>query len=220
MTADGISLLRAWRSQSLISLSFNAQIQSRLIERRILIEKEVLTYGEAPAGIKEVFELCRGFERAYQSFVNESPVAGKVKEAFMGDKGLSGTVKKVTIEKVFEIANVKKVCRYADGYQPHLVSPEHGCRALGVEALDLVCPPVNACVQAVYALLLNAAREAAEKAGEHTESALLGSLPMHVPDFKNVVMPAITAALDEWKMDTERSESSSSSSSYLIVILA
>jgi hypothetical protein len=34
------------------------------------VEREVLKYGEAPAGIKEVFELCRGFERAYVSFVN------------------------------------------------------------------------------------------------------------------------------------------------------
>lgn len=36
------------------------------------MEKEVLKYGEAPAGIKEVFELCRGFERAYVSLVNVS----------------------------------------------------------------------------------------------------------------------------------------------------
>jgi dynamin GTPase len=34
------------------------------------LEKEVLKYGEAPTGIKEVFELCRGFERAYVEFVN------------------------------------------------------------------------------------------------------------------------------------------------------
>lgn len=45
---------------------------ARLSERRIIVEKEVLKYGEAPAGIKEVFELCRGFERAYVSFVNVS----------------------------------------------------------------------------------------------------------------------------------------------------
>lgn len=48
-------------------------------------------------------------------------------------------------------------------------------------------------------------REAAEKAGYHTEAALMGALPMHVPDFKTLVMPAIVAALDEWKQDAERS---------------
>jgi hypothetical protein len=41
-----------------------------LVEKRIAIEKEVLKYGEAPAGIKEVFELCRGFERAYVELIN------------------------------------------------------------------------------------------------------------------------------------------------------
>eukprot|EP00967_Tisochrysis_lutea_P061767 scaffold79221_cov17-Tisochrysis_lutea.AAC.1 len=46
------------------------QLHARLAERRIGIEKEVLKYGEAPTGIKEVFELCRGFERAYVEFVN------------------------------------------------------------------------------------------------------------------------------------------------------
>ncbi len=49
-------------------------------------------------------------------------------------------------------------------------------------------------------------REAAEKAGQHTEAALMGALPMVVPDFKNVVMPAIVVALDEWKRDAEKSE--------------
>ena len=51
-------------------------------------------------------------------------------------------------------------------------------------------------------------REAADKAGEHTEAALMGSLPMYVPDFKNVVMPAIVHALDEWRNEAEKSESS------------
>lgn len=56
----------------LLSLS---QLSARLSERRIAVEKEVLKYGEAPAGIKEVFELCRGFERAYTSYVNVSKTA-------------------------------------------------------------------------------------------------------------------------------------------------
>uniref|UniRef100_A0A7S0WQI3 Dynamin GTPase n=1 Tax=Chlamydomonas leiostraca TaxID=1034604 RepID=A0A7S0WQI3_9CHLO len=177
---------------------------ARLSERRIAVEKEVLKYGEAPAGIKEVFELCRGFERAYVSYVNESPVASKIKEAFMGEKGLAGSVRKLPLEKLFELSTVKSICRTSDGYQPHLVSPEAGMRSLAQESLDQVSEPVHACVQQVYLLLLNAAREAAEKAGQFTEAALMGSMPMYVPDFKNVVMPAIVAALDEWKAEADK----------------
>jgi len=174
-------------------------LHARLAERRIGIEKEVLKYGEAPTGIKEVFELCRGFERAYVEFVNESPVASKIREVFLGEKGLNGAIRKLPIEGVFELKNVKKICKEADGYQPHVMAPEAGIRRLGSDALDLVNAPVNAAVQQVYTLLVNAAREAAEKAGEFTESALMGAMPMHVPDFKTVIMPATVAALDEWK---------------------
>lgn len=49
-------------------------------------------------------------------------------------------------------------------------------------------------------------REAAEKAGQFTEAALMGAMPMCVPNFKNVVMPAIVHALDEWKHDAIKSE--------------
>ena len=34
----------------------------------------------------------------------------------------------------------------------------------------------------------------------------MGSLPMYVPDFKTVCMPAIVSALNEWKKDAEKSE--------------
>lgn len=50
----------------------HTQIHPRLTERRNLLEREVLRYGEPPSGIKEVFELCRGFERAYVTFVGVS----------------------------------------------------------------------------------------------------------------------------------------------------
>ncbi|KAG2435366.1 hypothetical protein HXX76_007439 [Chlamydomonas incerta] len=180
------------------------QVLYRLQEKRIALERVVLQYGEAPAGIKEVFELCRGFERAYTNFINESPVASKIKEAFLGEKGLAGKIKKLPMDKVYDVKNVKSACRQADGYQMSLVAPEKGLRLVTTEALDFVTDPVNTCVQEVYNLLVNAAREAAEKAGTFTEAALMGAMPMYVPDFKNVVMPAIVAALDEWKKESEK----------------
>ena len=50
---------------------------------------------------------CRLFSSTF--LMQESIVASKMKEAFMGDKGLSGVVRKAELEKVFEINNVKKV---------------------------------------------------------------------------------------------------------------
>lgn len=49
------------------------QIIERLTERRIAVEKAVTTLGEAPSGLRDVFELCRGFERAFSNIVNVRP---------------------------------------------------------------------------------------------------------------------------------------------------
>lgn len=49
-----------------------SQVIERLTERRIAVEKAVNTLGEAPSGLRDVFELCRGFERAFANIVNVS----------------------------------------------------------------------------------------------------------------------------------------------------
>lgn len=48
------------------------QVIERLTERRIVVEKAVSTLGEAPQGLRDVFELCRGFEKAFSNIVNVS----------------------------------------------------------------------------------------------------------------------------------------------------
>lgn len=37
-----------------------------------MVEKAVSTLGEAPTGLRDVFELCRGFEKAFSNIVNVS----------------------------------------------------------------------------------------------------------------------------------------------------
>eukprot|EP00983_Pelagomonas_calceolata_P118239 1160488-Pelagomonas_calceolata.AAC.2 len=82
-----------------------------------------------------------------------------------------------------------------EGRGVHRVSP-HESHANARTRLQVLC----------YAMPAHARREAAEKAGEFTESALMGAMPMHVPDFKTVIMPATVAALDEWKHEAVKSE--------------
>lgn len=182
------------------------QVIERLTERRIAVEKAVTTLGEAPSGLRDVFELCRGFERAFTNIVNESPAANKIKEAFFSERGLAGNVQRLPMEKVFELESVKRITKTADGYQPHLVSPERGLRLMATKALDQVEGPVSTCVSAVYAMLVSAAREAAASAGEHTEAAMSGKVPLNVPEFKNFIMPSVVRALDEWRSEAEKSE--------------
>ena len=53
-----------------------------------------------------------------------------------------------------------QVVREADGYQPHLVSPEYGLQRLVDETLALTLEPVSTCVRRVHQVLLDAARHA------------------------------------------------------------
>lgn len=70
----------------------------------------------------------------------------------------------------------------------------------------LHCPVWQECVSQVYTLLVSAARDAAAVAGEHTEAAMNGKVPLIVPEFKTFIMPAVIRALDEWRAEGEKSE--------------
>jgi hypothetical protein len=87
-----------------------------------------------------------------------------------------------------------------------MVSPERGLQLMASKALDKVEGPVQECVSQVYTLLIAAARDAATVAGEHTEAAMNGKVPLNVPEFKTFIMPAIVRALDEWRAEAERSK--------------
>ncbi len=50
------------------------QVIERLTDRRIAVEKAVNSLGEAPSGLRDVFELCRGFERGFATIINVSAV--------------------------------------------------------------------------------------------------------------------------------------------------
>jgi len=136
------------------------QLFSRLSEKRIAVEKEFSKIPAPPKASKDVFQLCRGFERAFAQTLEVSVdpsistasriclqhvsclscvrncqytkhislsvcccwglqqvwthvqtvgYSAMIREAFQGDKGLQGIVKKLPIERQFRLDNVKTV---------------------------------------------------------------------------------------------------------------
>jgi hypothetical protein len=51
-----------------------------------------------------------------------------------------------------------QVCREADGYQRHLVSPESGLRRLIEESMILIADPIITAVHRIHLLLVESAR--------------------------------------------------------------
>lgn len=115
-------------------------------------------------------------------------------------------MRRLPLEGVFDLGHVKEVCRTADGYQPHLVSPERGLKLLAAEALAMAHEPVRLCCRQVHTLLLSAAKAAAASAGQHTEAAAAGGPALHAPRFASAVMPVVVQALEEWREEAERGE--------------
>jgi hypothetical protein len=47
-----------------------------------------------------------------------------------------------------------QICRQADGFQPHLVSPERGIKRLVQEAMELTSPHVHRFVDEIHLVLM------------------------------------------------------------------
>ncbi|KAI9121842.1 hypothetical protein K1719_007232 [Acacia pycnantha] len=90
-------------------------------------------------------ELCREFEDKFRQHLAGGEGNGwKVVASFEGN--FPNRIKKLPIDRHFDLNNVKRVVLEADGYQPHLISPEKGLRSLIKGVLELAKDPSRLCV--------------------------------------------------------------------------
>ena len=173
----------------------------RLRLRRVAVERELDALPAPPKSTRDVFALCRGFERAFGATVDSTEYAAHIRNAFQ-EGGLAGAIRRLPLEAGFRLDVVKATVRETDGFQPHLVSPEAGLRRLVGDALTLVGDPVAACVHRIHTVLLAAAREAATKASlmaDAGSSSTAGREPLRLPAFEAAVITAATRALEGWR---------------------
>ncbi|KAL3150906.1 hypothetical protein ABBQ32_000657 [Trebouxia sp. C0010 RCD-2024] len=177
------------------------ELLARLSEKRAAVEKEFNKIPAAPKAARDVFQLCRGFERAFAQTLETVGYSAMIREAFAGDKGLSGIVRRLPIERQFRLDNVKMVCREADGFQRSLVSPEAGLRRLVHDSVETVLMPVDATVRRVHQVLIDASREAARKASAYAEDGTFmeSKEPLRLPAFEKVIGFAVQKALEDWR---------------------
>eukprot|EP01025_Chloroclados_australasicus_P033501 TRINITY_DN3419_c0_g3_i1.p1 TRINITY_DN3419_c0_g3~~TRINITY_DN3419_c0_g3_i1.p1 ORF type:complete len:859 (-),score=123.85 TRINITY_DN3419_c0_g3_i1:255-2831(-) len=182
------------------------QLSERLAQKRAALEKELDALGEEPKnqGVAAIFTQCRGFARVFEKLLNDTDKAAQIRELFHGTVGMTGKAKRINWSKEFTLDIVKRACRQADGYQPHLVSPEKGLQKLTMDALNKLKPIVQETVVATHQLLLEAAKEALAHASEGTEMGdiLKISTKSRLPKFESTIMASVTRALEEWKADS------------------
>ena len=79
----------------------------------------------------------------FRKKLNETHTTTMIREAFLGDAGLRANIENLKLDTFFNETYVKQICRQADGYQPHLVSPEKGLKLLVKEAMGYVLLPAE-----------------------------------------------------------------------------
>lgn len=180
------------------------QVVNRLSDRRAAADKELLALGEAKKGMNDIFRHCRGFERAYSAMLQEANTSFKIRGVVEG--GLPEMLRKIPIEKRFNKNYVREICREADGYQPHIVSPERGIKRLVQEAMSLTSDHVHKFVDEIHMVLVDTVRESARRS-VLSEAGVVdfnsaGRLEfLRIKGFETAVIVAAGQALEEWKKE-------------------
>jgi dynamin GTPase len=157
------------------------------------VEEELVRLGERRATTSEghravVLEMAREFEDTFIQHIESGEVGGaKMVSSF--ETSLPQRIRRLPLDDLFELAAIKKLVEEADGYQPYLLSPEKGLRALVKKCLDLAKPPSIQCVDEVHRTLLEVVSAAA---------AVTPGLSRYPPLRRHMVELA-SAALDSYR---------------------
>ncbi|PSS11607.1 Dynamin-related protein like [Actinidia chinensis var. chinensis] len=113
---------------------------------------------DAGAHLYTILELCRAFDHVFKEHLDGGrPGGDRIYGVF--DYQLPAAIRKLPFDRHISLQNVRKVVSEADGYQPHLIAPEHGYRRLIEGALNYFKGPAEASVDAVHFILKELVRK-------------------------------------------------------------
>ncbi|KAG0632286.1 hypothetical protein M758_1G317400 [Ceratodon purpureus] len=162
------------------------------------VEEELVRLGELRVETSEgtraiALELCREFEDKFLQHIQTGEGGGwRVVQSFEG--ALPKRIKQIPLDNLFELSSIKKLVLEADGYQPYLLSPEKGLRALIRKSLELAKDPAKHCVDEVHRILLDIVSASANA------TPGLGKYP----PLKREMVAIASAALDEYRSESKK----------------
>ncbi|GAQ87226.1 Dynamin related protein [Klebsormidium nitens] len=165
--------------------------------RSAQVEEELVRLGERRATTSEghravVLELAREFDDTFNQHIESGEVGGaKMVSSF--ETSLPQRIRRLPLDDLFELAAIKKLVEEADGYQPYLLSPEKGLRALVKKCLDLAKPPSLQCVDEVHRTLLEVVSAAA---------AATPGLSRY-PPLRRCIVELASGALDAYRLEAK-----------------
>ena len=164
-----------------------------LVARQRAIEREIQEKGGADDlnALSEILSCIRGLSIQFNESMRSMPGPETViREKFEGLKA-SVNEARSSIDRVFEVDNVRKVIQMSDGYAPHLSSPEKAIRALIRESFECMKEPSRACIAEVGEVLLEAINDVVEAMAEGWAESY--------PELKKCLSEVSCDCVEDWK---------------------
>ena len=139
------------RQVARLSTGVAAKVLAELDREVVAMERELgrLSTSVAPS---TAYDLCRAFARAFEARLALRGCT--ILRCFAADQnGLAAAFARLPLGALFSPARVREACLVADGYQPYLVSPENGLRALIREAVEHFRAPSHDCLTRAHGAL-------------------------------------------------------------------
>ncbi|XP_057997542.1 phragmoplastin DRP1E-like [Hevea brasiliensis] len=148
---------------------------------------------DAGAQLYTILELCRAFDRVFKEHLDGGrPGGDRIYGVF--DNQLPSALRKLPLDRHLSLQNIRKLVSEADGYQPHLIAPEHGYRRLIDGAINYFRGPAEASVDAVHFILKELVRRAI---GETQELK-------RFPTLQAEIASAANDALERFREDSKK----------------
>jgi dynamin GTPase len=177
------------------------KIQHQLETKEKQVDLELKEVGFQPKSTTHaIFNQCRVFDSVFRKKLNETDTTSLIRDAFLGPSGLRANIINLKLDTFFNQTYVKQICRQADGYQPHLVSPEKGLKLLVKEAMGYVLVPAETCVDDVKLTLISTIQNAASDLSKHTFAEEVKSLR---PTSQQMLLEICQRALDQWSEEAK-----------------
>ena len=172
------------------------KIKHELETKERKVRDELRSVGFQPKSTTHaIFNQCRVFDGVFRKKLNETHTTTMIREAFLGDAGLRANIENLKLDTFFNETYVKQICRQADGYQPHLVSPEKGLKLLVKEAMGYVLLPAERCVDDVKLTLITTIQNSAQDLSKHTFASETRNLR---PTSQQMLLEICERAIDVW----------------------
>ncbi|XP_031737515.1 dynamin-related protein 1E isoform X2 [Cucumis sativus] len=189
----------------LLSKHLESQIKTRMPGIASLINKSIdeieaeLDHLGKPVSIDSgaqlytILELCRAFDLVFKEHLHGGrPGGDRIYSVF--DNQLPHALRRLPFDRYLSLQNVRKVISEADGYQPHLIAPEHGYRRLIEGAVNYFRRPAEASVDAVHFILKELVRRSMAETQELKR----------FPTLQAEVSRAANEALERFREDSKK----------------